>query len=257
MSLTHSDQAHLARATRALIRSTGARFAGRERGQDRQVHRESYDVHDSRAQVSRRCADGTEAGTLAWADAFVKTAREYDLFERQKGKERPLKDSGIHILEVVLRGHWHDFKSGRIDPAISQIMKATGYVRQTVVDGLARLDNHGFLGWVRRTERITNPVAGGPTRQQINNSYFVDEGRLASRAGRNVRDRFRQLLARAKARLALKAKQQPVAPPPPPPSPARRPAPESELSKALAALGAAVGRGSGPSLDNGLSPPSE
>ena len=257
MSLTHSDQANLARATRALIRSTGARFAGRERGRDRAVHRESYDVHDSRAQVSRQLADGTEAATHAYIDALVKTAREFDLFERGKGKARPLKDTGIVVLETVLRQHWHEFKTGRIDPAISQLMKETGYVRQTIVDALARLERHGFIGWVRRTIRISDPIPGGPIRQQTNNSYFVDEARIASRAGRNVRDRFRQLLARAKARMVLRAKQRPAAAPPPTPSPASRPAASTGLAAALAALGAAVDRGSSASLDNGLSPPSE
>ena len=257
MSLTPSTPREIARASRALIRTAGARLAGRERGCDRAVHRESYDVHDSRAQVSQRLADGTEAATHAYVDALVKTAREFDLFERGKGKARPLKDTGIVVLEALLRQHWHEFKTGRIDPAISQLMKVTGYVRQTIVDALARLERHGFIGWVRRTIRISDPVPGGPIRQQTNNSYFVDEARIASRAGRNVRDRFRQLLARAKARVVLRAKQQPTAPPPPTPSPAPRPAATTGLAAALAALEAAVDRGSGPSLDNGLSPPSE
>ncbi|PXA99547.1 hypothetical protein DMC47_02800, partial [Nostoc sp. 3335mG] len=163
-------------------------------------------------------ADGTEAATHAFVDALVKTAREFDLFERSKGKPRPLKDTGIVVLEVLLRSHWHEFKTGRIDPALSQLQRATGYVRQTVVDALARLELHGFIGWVRRTIRISEPIPGGPIRQQTNNSYFVDEARMASRAGRNVRDRFRQLLARAKARMVLLAKQRPTAPPPPLPS---------------------------------------
>lgn len=257
MSLTPSTPREIARASRAVTRGFAAKLSGRERGHDRAVHRESYDVHDSRAQVSQRLADGSEAATHAYVDALVKTAREFDLFERSKGKARPLKDTGIVVLEALLRQHWHEFKTGRIDPAISQLMKVTGYVRQTIVDALARLERHGFIGWVRRTIRISDPVPGGPIRQQTNNSYFVDEARIASRAGRNVRDRFRQLLARAKVRMVLRAKQQPAAPPQPTPSPAPRPAATSGLAAALAALEAAVDRGSGPSLDNGLSPPSE
>lgn len=257
MSRAQYNSAKQTRATRALIRRTSARLAGRERGRDRAVHRESYDVNDSRAQVSRQLADGTEATTHAYVDALVKTAREFDLFERSKGKARPLKDSGIVVLEALLRQHWHEFKTGRIDPAISQLMKATGYVRQTIVDALARLERHGFIGWVRRTIRISNPMPGGPVRQQTNNSYFVDEARIASRAGRNVRDRFHQLLSRAKARMVLRAKQRTAAPPRPTPSPAPHPAANNGLAAALAALGAAVDRGTSASLDNGLSPPSE
>lgn len=257
MSLALSTPREIARASRALVRSTGARLAGRSRGRDRAVQRESFDVHDSRAQVSRRLADGSEAGTLAYIDALVATAREYDLFERQKGRPRPLKDTGIVVLEAVLRHHWHEFRTGRIDPALSQLQRATGYVRQTIVDALARLERHGFLGWVRRTIRISDPMPGGPVRQQTNNAYFVDEARLASRAGRNVRDRFRQLLSRAKARIALREKQRQTVPPPTPPRPPRRSAETTGLAAALAALGAAVDRGSSASLDNGLSPPSE
>lgn len=257
MSLTPSTPREIARASRAVTRGFAAKLSGRERGHDRAVHRESYDVHDSRAQVSQRLADGSEAATHAYVDALVKTAREYDLFERGKKQPRPLKDTGIVVLEALLRNHWHEFKTGRIDPAISQLMKATSYVRQTIVDALARLERHGFIGWVRRTIRISDPVPGGPIRQQTNNSYFVDEARIASRAGRNVRDRFRQLLARAKTRMVLRAKQRPTAPPPVPPSPAPRPVAATSLATALAALRAAVDRGSGPSLDNGLSPPSE
>ncbi len=257
MSLTPSTPREIARASRAVTRGFAAKLSGRERGHDRAVHRESYDVHDSRAQVSQRLADGSEAATHAYVDALVKTAREYDLFERGKKKPRPLKDTGIVVLEALLRNHWHEFKTGRIDPAISQLMKATSYVRQTIVDALARLERHGFIGWVRRTIRISDPVPGGPIRQQTNNSYFVDEARIASRAGRNVRDRFRQLLARAKARMVLRAKQRPTAPPPVTPSPAPRPVAATGLAAALAALAVAVDRGSGPSLDNGLSPPSE
>ncbi|WP_156357692.1 hypothetical protein [Sphingomonas sp. Leaf62] len=257
MSLTPSTPREIARASRALIRNAGARFAGRERGCDRAVHRESYDVHDSRAQVSLRLADGSEAATLASIDALVATAREFDLFERKRTGRRPLGEYAINLLSVILRGHWHEFQSGKIDPAISQLMKATGYVRQTVMDCKERLERHGFIGWVRRTIRISDPVPGGPIRQQTNNSYFVDEARIASRAGRNVRDRFRQLLARVKARMVLRAKQRPTAPPPPTPSPAPRPAACGSLAAALADLGACFDRGSGPSLDNGLSPPSE
>ncbi|KQN78533.1 hypothetical protein [Sphingomonas sp. Leaf62] len=257
MSLTPSTPREIARASRAVSRGFAAKLSGRERGHDRAVHRESYDVHDSRAQVSRRLADGSEAATFAVVDALVATAREFDLFERSKGNGRPLKDTGIVVLQAVLRHHWHEFKTGRIDPALSQLMKVTGYVRQTIVDALARLDKYGFLGWVRRTIRLSDPMPGGPIRQQTNNSYFVDEARIASRAGRNVRDRFRQLLARAKARMVLRAKQRSTTPPLPAPSPAPRPAAITGLAAALAALEAAVDRGPCPSLDNGLSPPSE
>lgn len=257
MSLTPSTSREIARASRAVTRSFAAKLSGRDRGRDRAVHRDSYDVHDSRAQVSRPLADGTEAATLAKIDALVATAREFDLFERKKTGRRPLGEYAINLLGVILRGHWHKFQSGVIDPAISQLMEATGYVRQTVVDCKERLERHGFIGWVRRTIRISDPAPGGPIRQQTNNSYFVDEARIASRAGRNVRDRFRQLLAGAKARMALRAKQRPTAPPLPTPSPAPRPAASGGLAAALADLGACFHRGTSASLDSGLSPSSE
>ncbi len=254
MPTSSTQPATVTQQARHILRKFGAQLSGRDRGQDPKVRRDSLDVDDRRAQVSRRLADGSEAGTLAYIDALLRTAREFDLFTRQRKGFRPLGDTALHILDVVLRGHWHHFQTGRIDPAISQIMKATGYVRQTVVDGLAKLAKHGFLDWIRRTERVAHPIPGGPTRQQANNSYFVDLAIMAARAGKNVRDRFLQHWHKAKARLALAAsKPAATAKLPITPSPAPRPKPETDLASALASLGAAVER-TAPSLENRQSP---
>ena len=118
LSNTHSTDARtIARDTRNLVRGISAKFFGKERAADRPIHRNSYDVDDRRAQVAKRFADGTEAGTLAFIDALLRTAREFDLQDRNAGNRRPLRLSGIRVLEEVLRNYRYGFKTGKIDPA--------------------------------------------------------------------------------------------------------------------------------------------
>lgn len=239
MSLTiPADDQALASATRKLLRSAGARLGGRYRGPDPKIRRDSFDVDDPRAQVASRVADGTEEGTLAWIDAYVRTAQEFDDRERAPGGKRPFNPSGVRVLYALLRGHFHNFKTGEIDPAITQLMKATSLAKDTVVKALASLQRHGFICWVRRTERVENPIPGGPTRQQTNNAYFVELGKLA----RDVRQRFLQLYGRARQRVVLRRKQEAqAAPSAPPPAPA----PDAQTlayREAIASLGRAVDR---------------
>jgi hypothetical protein len=248
LSDTHTTNARtIARSTRNLVRSVSAKFSGKERAADRPIHRNSYDVNDRRAQVAKRCADGTQAGTLAFVDSLLRTAREFDLEERNVGNPRPLRLSGIRVLEEVLRNHWHDFKTGEIDPALSQLERATGFVRQTIVEALKRLRKHGFLDWVRRTEiRLEDQ---GPRRKQINNAYFVDLARLPSR----VLARFNQLYRNQRARQMIR-KPAPASPAPSPSTSEAAPqAAPTPVQLALASLGRAVFEAS-PSMKNSLSP---
>lgn len=245
MSAATMDAGAIARETRKLIRGTSAAFTGRERGPDRRVRRDSYDADDDpRAQVFRPIGDGTKAGAMGWIDALLQTAKEFDDHERKTGGARPLGGTGIAVLEVLVgrRGRTKipiDFKTGRLDPAIDTIAAAAGYVRGTVIKAIARLKQHGFLDWVRRTRRTGNDGQYGPQRAQTSNAYFFSLNGMAKR----VRQRLRDLLARK--RLARQAREAgATAPPPagPPPTPQN-----SELFSALSALGAAVVNASLPS----------
>ena len=61
MSADTAAARSIARATRSLLKGAGAQFAGKKRGTDRHVRRDSYDVDDRRAQVSGRPERGTGA----------------------------------------------------------------------------------------------------------------------------------------------------------------------------------------------------
>jgi len=156
------------------------------------VRRNSYDIDDRRAQVFRPIGDGTLKGAMRWRDKYMQVAKEYDRQMKKKGERHPIGANALRVLEALL---WHkgiDFKTGRLDPAIATIQDVTGFARKTVIDALARLRDHGFLSWIRRTERTGNEKGFGPQVKQATNAYFFDPARLAKRALM----RLRQLLRR-------------------------------------------------------------
>lgn len=207
-----------------MRRSAIGKLTGRQRGPDAQVRRESYDRHDSRAQVFAPIADGTKAGGLGFVDDLVKLAREFDLTHRKPGGRAPLGPYAIAVLEVSLR-KFLDFRTGRLDPAIDTIRRHTGFARNTVIRSLARLRANGFLAWVRRTEK-----AGDGQRQQVTNAYFFEH---AATLAKHVLARWRQLRDRRARRKAGMPPMSPglgSSPPPPATSPG--------LTEALARMAA-------------------
>src|SRR3546814_11396828 len=63
-----------------------------------------------------------------------------------------------------------DYKTGRLDPSIGYLMRQLRRSRAAIVHALARLKEHGFLEWIRRTEPTGN-VGFGPQVRQITNAY--------------------------------------------------------------------------------------
>ena len=57
-----------------------------------------------------------------------------------------------------------------LDPAIDTIAARICKARSAVVRALARLREHGFIKWIRRSEPIENEGAG-PQVRQISNAY--------------------------------------------------------------------------------------
>lgn len=193
--MTSTDAARdIARQTQMLLKGAGAQLAGKKRGPDRRVRRESYDVDDRRARVWRPVNGGTTAGGLRWREALVKTAREYDLVGKQTGRWGPLGPHALRVLEELLQ--LLDFKTGRLDPSYQRLQDRTGFARSTIASALRRLRVHGFLDWVRRT-RVANSEAG-PERKQTSNAYLFGLGGLPKR----VLQRFRDLLGRAERKAA-------------------------------------------------------
>ncbi|MEA3390433.1 MAG: hypothetical protein U9R64_14325 [Pseudomonadota bacterium] len=224
-----SDARAIARDTRRLIRDAGGKLGGKRRGAD-PVWRHSFDVDSRQADVFRPIADGTKAGGLAWADDYLRLAKEYDLVHKKKGERSPLMANGIRVLEVLLR-EFLDFKTGQLDPAITALMKRTALSKNAVVDALKRLREHGFLDWVRRSEKTTKVGEAGPQRMQATNAYHFDIGRLGRAvgdAGKAVKARFLNL-REARRRRAAKT------PAPASPTPHAAPAAEKPTDPALEA----------------------
>jgi hypothetical protein len=224
MSATVRD-AQLARDAKRLVRSTTAKLAGQgDRGTDRRVRRNSYDVDDRRAKVFTRIADGTRAGGLGFIDDIVKLAEEYDLTHRKRGERGPLMASGVRVLKIMLE-KFLDFRTGQLDPAVKGIATVTGYTYKTVHAALKRLAAHGFLDWVRRSQRTANAGGAGPQREQVSNAYHFTFAEMP----KAVLQRWRDLRERRRRRQAA---QQGTAP-----TPARPAAPSNPaLAKALADL---------------------
>ena len=63
-----------------------------------------------------------------------------------------------------------DFRTGRLEPAISTIMEKVRRSRDAVVRALKALRAHGFLDWLRRYEP-TGRDGRGPQVQQTSNAY--------------------------------------------------------------------------------------
>ncbi len=192
------------RDVRSLIAKTGAALTGRKRRHD-PVHRHSYDVDSKQADVFRPVGGGTVAGGLAWVDDYLRLAKEYDVINKQPGARSPLMANGIRVLEVLLR-KFMNFKTGQLDPALTRLMKETALSKSAVVDALKRLKRHGFLDWVRRSEKTeaADDRMAGPQRRQVSNAYFCNVSALA----KAVRARFLNLReARRRRQTAAAAAQ--------------------------------------------------
>lgn len=227
------------RATRQLVKQVAAQMTGRSRGPDRKVLRDSYDVDDPRARVFRPVGDGTVAGARSWIDDLLQVAREYDSWApREKGARGPLTPYGIAVLEALLRGNKLDYRTGRLEPPIAWLEKVTGFARKTVTDAMKRLKWHGFLDWVRRSQKTGRKGEAGPQREQVTNAYFFDVSRLG-RGLKRVLQRFRDLRQRSRRRELNRATASPAADSPPCSSVAK--VRDSALQRALDGLEAALG----------------
>ncbi len=229
-----------ARDVRRLLKGASATLTGRaERGPDRRVRRNSYDVDSRKAQVFRPIGDGSTAGALGWIDCLLKTVTEWDDRERRKGGARPIGFHGIRVLETLLgrRGVIQvDFRTGRLEPAIDTIARVAGLCRTTVIRALARLNALKILHWVRRTQRTANAGQSGPQREQVTNAYWFDLSGLPARVLRRFRDLWNRKRVRREGTL--------------PPDPLKSAAPSKELAALLGSIEAGIA-----AKEQGASPP--
>ncbi len=80
----------------------------------------------------------------------------------------PLGTVAIEVLRELLR--LVDYKTGRLDPALTTLMARTKRSRDAVVRALAALRRHGFVDWLRRYIPTGN-IGAGPQVQQTSNAY--------------------------------------------------------------------------------------
>lgn len=100
----------------------------------------------------------------------LKAAEQFDRQEKQPGSRNgPLGHIGIEVLRALYS--IVNFKTGRLDPSIDHICSKIKRSRAAVVAALARLRQHGFLNWIRRTEKVEND-GPGPQVKQISNAYW-------------------------------------------------------------------------------------
>jgi hypothetical protein len=99
----------------------------------------------------------------------------------------PLGTVAIEVLRELLR--LVDYRTGRLDPALTTLMARTKRSKDAVVRALAALRRHGFVDWLRRYIPTGN-LGAGPQVQQTSNAYRLAlppaAERLLGRAGEDA-----------------------------------------------------------------------
>lgn len=140
--------------------------------------RNSYYANDRRALSVWRPIAGSNRQARLIIGARMKAAEAYDRHRKKPGERNgPLGHIGLEVLRELYR--FVDFKTGRLEPAIATICEKVKRSRAAVVAAMARLKEHGFLTWVRRTEPTDNAGAG-PQVRQITNAYGFDLPKAAA-----------------------------------------------------------------------------
>ena len=84
-----------------------------------------------------------------------------------------LKDSGLQLLRALLF-QFLDCRTGRLDPSLDTLARATGHCRATIVAALRRLRQAGFVTWVQRVALVR--IDGQLRPQQVTNGYAIGTG---------------------------------------------------------------------------------
>lgn len=96
--------------------------------------------------------------------AFLQSLEQYVLIARRKKSAR-LSPITIEVFRALIR--LIDYKSGRLDPSITGLMRMTLRCRSSIVRALKQLRAHGFLNWIRRFS------LSGPRYEQKTNAYIL------------------------------------------------------------------------------------
>jgi hypothetical protein len=100
---------------------------------------------------------------------YLEAAERFERAGKRPGaRSGPLGFVALEVLRELLR--LVDYRTGRLEPAITTLMSKTGRCRDAVVRALAALRRHGFLDWVRRYVP-TGQAGAGPQVKQTSNAY--------------------------------------------------------------------------------------
>ncbi len=100
---------------------------------------------------------------------YMVAAERYERATREKGKrEGALGSVALEVLRDLLR--LIDYRTGRLDPAISTLQRRLTRSRGAIVRALANLRAAGFLDWIRRYVP-TGEEGRGVQVQQTSNAY--------------------------------------------------------------------------------------
>lgn len=142
--------------------ATGTLSQSKVRRTFQPVRRNSYNVGDREDRFWRPMDPKTK-----WAN--IRAAETYDRRNKEAGKRNgPLGHIALDILRELYR--IVDYRTGRLDPSIDFLMGKLSRSRAAVCAALARLKEHGFIDWIRRTEPTGN-TGWGPQVRQISNAY--------------------------------------------------------------------------------------
>ena len=109
---------------------------------------------------------------------FMVAAERFERVNREKGKRNgPLGPVGLEVLRELLR--LVDYRTGRLEPAITTLMERLRRSKDAIVRALANLRAAGFLDWLRRYEPTGNDE--GPQVRQISNAYRLSLPAAAAR----------------------------------------------------------------------------
>ncbi len=142
------------------------------------VWRNSYYVGQIESRIWRPVNGGKKRDAARWTGALLKAARKFELESRRQRQEvdpgsrnGSLGQVGIAVLEYLY--NTVDYMTGRLEPAVRTIAAEIGHSYSAVHDALKRLREHGFLEWMRRSEKIEDPEPGGPLVKQASNAYAL------------------------------------------------------------------------------------
>lgn len=142
--------------------ATGIENQAKARRTFQPVRRNSYNAGEREGRFWRPVDPRTK-----WAN--IRAAEVYDRNNKEPGKRNgPLGHIALEVLRELYR--IVDYRTGRLEPSIDFLMRKVRRSRAAVCHALARLRDHGFLEWIRRTEPTGNE-GWGPQVKQISNAY--------------------------------------------------------------------------------------